>query len=223
MPTQFDEFTMGDRGNQCAFCAHQFALRAGALLDAMAAGTDVVQGYRACMAAGTAKRQRSCDAGTALPVGENIDDPVVLRSAQETLRDDPSATDPRLSPPRIVRASPGSVFHQQRPFIAQMIPDPQLAARVLAASDEERHPEATRADFEAALRALPAGGAMVLERHIEAMTLIRTRSAGEGEAFLVCDSHATRCGLATFDGAVQYVFGLIPRADFPLTFMCTAE
>lgn len=219
VPTQFDEFKMADSGNQCAFCAHQFALRSEALLSALKCGSGLADVYRACLQKGTAMRQTSCDSGGALPVGENIDDPVVLQSVTRTIHDDPSTKDPNLCPPRIIRAAPGSIFHQQRPLVPMMFPDPDLASRIMAASDEARHPEATRADLESVLSCLPEGGVVVLERHIEAMALIRTCSDDPLEMFLVCDSHATRCGLVSFEDAVKYVFGLIPRADFPLIFM----
>merc|ERR1711861_124418 len=85
VPTQFDEFKMADQGNQCAFCAHQFALRSEALLTAMKSGSGFVDVHRACLQKGTAMRQMSCDSGGALPVGENIDDPVVLQSVARTI------------------------------------------------------------------------------------------------------------------------------------------
>lgn len=221
VPTQFDEYKMEGGGNQCAFCAHQFALRSHDLLAAVGSADVFVAFYRRCMQQGTAHRQARCESGLALPVGENIDDPIVLQSVEITIRDDPGATDPHLGPPRIIRAASTSIFHQQRPMVQIMFPNLALASRIMASSDEARHPESSRAEFEATVRGILPGGVVVLERHMEAMTLVRTHDADPCRAFLICDSHATQNGLTSADGALQYVFRVIPRADFPLVYMST--
>ena len=144
------------------------------------------------------------------PVGENVDDGAVL--ARSPVAD-------RLGEPRIIPARSDSIFHVFRMQLASMLPDPSLVPEILAKSDETRHRAATRPDFEAALDGLAPGDFIILERHIESMTLIRTHCEGAAQAVLVCDSHAKTVGLTSLAGAMEYVFALVGNNDFPLVYI----
>jgi hypothetical protein len=170
--------------------------------------------YREAMLEGSRLRKSLCDVGEALPVGENIDDEYILAS----LRERSHRTEFEF---RVIFAAENSVFHQMRPMLTLQVA-PKFADRVMTASDQARHGvSASRGDFESALRSLKALDACVLERHAESMALIRTTHPISGDsAFLVCDSHFPSSGGCSLTQALEYVFRLIPNADFPLVFTC---
>jgi hypothetical protein len=232
VPTQFGKFKLIDsEGNQCSWCAHQFLLRSPQLVEAIeledieAGAIKFLAAYEACLSSGSSKRQAHCATGLALPVGENVDDPTIMeisridfitRGLSEGLHN------PSVSVFKVIASSSNSIFNQQRSMLPMMFPT--IAARLLAATDESRHGLNVSAnDFRADLISLSPCGACILERHLEAMTIIRTSNPDiqSNRAFLICDSHYPRSGLTNIEGVLNYVFRLIPQMDFPLTYAVT--
>jgi len=223
VPTQFDKYKLTEgQGNQCSWCAHEFANCANDLVAAAEAGDAgafaVV--YDQCMQRGSQLRQQHCSTGLALPVGENIDDPAILSTAKVNIVGD--IIDPLVLTFKIIQSAPMSIFRQQREMLPMMFP--ALVFRIAAATDEGRHgANASRRNFIDALGKLPPRGVCIIERHVEAMTLIRTNDPNllSDRAFLLCDSHYPRAGLTSLRLAEDYVFRLIPGAEFPLIYGIT--
>jgi hypothetical protein len=232
VPTQFGKFKLTDsEGNQCSWCAHQFLLRSPQLVEAIeledteAGAIKFLAAYEACLSSGSSKRQAHCATGLALPVGENVDDPTIMEiTRKDFIKQGLSGGlhDPSVSVFKVIASSANSIFNQQRPMLPIMFPT--MAARLLEATDERRHGlNVSGNEFRADLISLLPCGACILERHVEAMTIIRTNNPDIHSklSFLICDSHYPRSGLTNIEGALNYVFRLIPQMDFPLIYAIT--